>query len=1079
MKIQNKRSGSAGKEPTAGQTEYGELCINFHESDPALYIKDTNDVIRRVGADVENYYTKEEIEGLDWDTSVADARYLRIDVDAPDQTRVAGEATFAELTTHEGGVKVTGGTRETLAITGNGTSSIRLNDVNNAVHNDSEDSSVAHAFSTTRLGTTNLSSNVRSLLNLNSVTRDRVVGVLAQTNSDARSTALDLFSTAIGAGVVQTRANSTLVGYKSTINNADINSTGAVAYNFYASGDAPNYFKGLTEHVGGVKLPALLSAPVLATDADGNIIASDALTESEGDGLYLSKVNDDTAAGKITFNERPTFEKGIEVIEGGSGTKNGVWSIFGNYLRATSENTTGSLVQIAVHYNANAGFTVNKNTPANFTTISSQYGCVVNFDANSITISGGNTNLSGTPTGFSSRLQFNDDTVLSSFAHYGVTRNRNEDGLGGGKAPTVLSYFAANNSSIGLNDGTENTAFNDTSVSAFYSSFSTGTANAKEIFVLNSTGTAPSFHNGNVFIGGNTTDLGNSTKINLNASGLGEFKGGVKVENSDGSKSTSLEYASGIFRIQDNDNGGRIQLHTNRVNISPPLVDSMVGVQASQNLPDGSTSTALECFKSNVTGTGQVTELTGFSAIKSSGVTAGTIKGFFAGGSLAGGTTGSYGFYSNVTEGTNNYAFYAANSAANFFNGSTYIGGSVSRTTFELWKSTLTEEQLEQLEAGTLVAPANVATPGDGEFARQWWYDQQDEETQAAIDAGELEYPEHLAAATFTDTFELGDHTKINLNSDGSARFRGTVNANAFEQKYKQDFTQVINSNNVANLGLKLFSSVGSGIGIRSVNSPGNATNLSTNCASFIFNRATNSTGSPEFDENDKLVKTDLVPCNTNAVLGELNWSTSNGETDIYLARFTAYNRAKGGELELSLHNTETDLDYQYYFDSQGFLGLRFDGKDEFFINVDQNNNQTKFKTTKDRFNFESATGTYSFNTPDFNSNLNIKADTDFIGVTTSISNDAGLYGIRHTSNRTVSLVNSNGELRLGTNGDGVFIKGADTVTITPGGTSAGSSAGTINATASNSNKVKLNTFGNSNNRPIACFGAELILKTH
>ena len=62
--------------------------------------------------------------------------------------------------------------------------------------------------------------------------------------------------------------------------------------------------------------------------------------------------------------------------------------------------------------------------------------------------------------------------------------------------------------------------------------------------------------------------LGNSTKITLNASGLGEFKGGVKVENSDGSKSTSLEYASGIFRIQDNDNGGRIQLHTNRVNIS-------------------------------------------------------------------------------------------------------------------------------------------------------------------------------------------------------------------------------------------------------------------------------------------------------------------------------------------------------------------------------------------------------------------------------------------------------------------------------------------------------------------------------
>ena len=94
----------------------------------------------------------------------------------------------------------------------------------------------------------------------------------------------------------------------------------------------------------------------------------------------------------------------------------------------------------------------------------------------------------------------------------------------------------------------------------------------------------------------------------------------------------------------------------------------MVGVQASQNLPDGSTSTALECFKSNVTGTGQVTELTGFSAIKSSGVTAGTIKGFFAGGSLAGGTTWEVmDFYSNITEGTNNYSFYAANYTCELF----------------------------------------------------------------------------------------------------------------------------------------------------------------------------------------------------------------------------------------------------------------------------------------------------------------------------------------------------------------------------------------------------------------------------
>ena len=104
-----------------------------------------------------------------------------------------------------------------------------------------------------------------------------------------------------------------------------------------------------------------------------------------------------------------------------------------------------------------------------------------------------------------------------------------------------------------------------------------------------------------------------------------------------------------------------------------------------------------------------------------------------------------------------------------------YIGGSPARNTLELWKSTLSEKQLEQLEAGTLVAPANVSTPGDGEYARQWYYNQQDSETQAALDSGELEYPTHLAAATFTDTFALGDNSNINLKSNGLGDFKGGV----------------------------------------------------------------------------------------------------------------------------------------------------------------------------------------------------------------------------------------------------------------------------------------------------------------
>ena len=137
----------------------------------------------------------------------------------------------------------------------------------------------------------------------------------------------------------------------------------------------------------------------------------------------------------------------------------------------------------------------------------------------------------------------------------------------------------------------------------------------------------------------------------------------------------------------------------------------------------------------------------------------------------------SYAYYANFEKnGSKNFNFIADEDAPNFFKGDTYIGGTTSRNTRELWESTLTEEQKEQLEAGTLVVPANVSTPGDGSFARQWWYDQQSAEDQALIDSGELEYPSHFQAANFIDTFELGVTTNINLiANEGRGEFKGGV----------------------------------------------------------------------------------------------------------------------------------------------------------------------------------------------------------------------------------------------------------------------------------------------------------------
>ena len=52
MKIQLKRSNvlelGVAKQPTAGQMEYGELAVNYAESDPAIFLKNENDEIIRI-----------------------------------------------------------------------------------------------------------------------------------------------------------------------------------------------------------------------------------------------------------------------------------------------------------------------------------------------------------------------------------------------------------------------------------------------------------------------------------------------------------------------------------------------------------------------------------------------------------------------------------------------------------------------------------------------------------------------------------------------------------------------------------------------------------------------------------------------------------------------------------------------------------------------------------------------------------------------------------------------------------------------------------------------------------------------
>jgi hypothetical protein len=297
--------------------------------------------------------------------------------------------------------------------------------------------------------------------------------------------------------------------------------------------------------------------------------------------------------------------------------------------------------------------------------------------------------------------------------------------------------------------------------------------------------------------------LGDNSNINLLSNGLGEFGGGVKVS---GGNDSSVGYGlwqSGEFlavsagsravaSFKGNSEAagigffpeaGKAYGSGNAFGIEiKPSCSATVGSYTGVGVDYSSDITATkEILAFRVNGNSKVftaPEVTGYLCSNITG--SADVTGFKATTDLlcADGAE-AHGFESNLTiaAGKNNFNFYAAGTAPNFLAGSTYIGGTTARNTFDLWKSTLTEEQLETLEAGNLVAPANVSLPGDGEFARQWWYDQQDSETQAELDAGTVDYPTHLAAATFTDTFDLGDNTNIDLLSNGTANFGGDIAA--------------------------------------------------------------------------------------------------------------------------------------------------------------------------------------------------------------------------------------------------------------------------------------------------------------
>jgi len=267
----------------------------------------------------------------------------------------------------------------------------------------------------------------------------------------------------------------------------------------------------------------------------------------------------------------------------------------------------------------------------------------------------------------------------------------------------------------------------------------------------------------------------------------------------------------------------------------------------------------------------------------------------------------------------------------------------------------------------------------------------------------------------------------INLNPNGNI-YGSKLNA-----PYDCEFMKALDPTKPIFFQGTFVSQAGSGIGFKSVNSLTEADGLDSNCPRLVFNRCKNSSGL-QINETNQVIRDNTQPCRDNSTLGEFNFATSQGLDDIYLCRFTAYKRAAGGELELSLHNSTTDSDHIYYFDPNGEFGYKEPGSgNTFTLNI--RSDDTALTTTKDRFRFSSADHKYLFGST-FGADLSLHSNSTLNGLYSSQSSNPGVYGIHHSSNRTVSLKNSNGEIQLGTNGIPAFIKGADSLKISIGFTS-------------------------------------------
>ena len=401
------------------------------------------------------------------------------------------------------------------------------------------------------------------------------------------------------------------------------------------------------EDDGGGRLYVYTGSEWVDTSLPGN-----ALDVDTGDTRYLSRLNNDTAEGKITFKDDIFANESIFL---GTENKSRI-DVAGSIFRFSTGDVPGggwTPLKIARNHDTSKALNVTMASPKDGSSRAFHGGISTSVNIEGITAKGGNANSYNIPCTYTSALYFDNTSSCATYSHYAININRNLDNSGDGSAPDVINGYSISSAAFGMNDGTPNTAFDSTRINGFYTSLNSDTANANEVFAINSVGTAKSYFKG-----------------------LTEHEGGVKVTGGDkdtigkGLVSTStrlsvqsnraVDVNSAILSAYHSGNVGNALNVNSTFDFSSTLINgNIIGIQDLELL-NATDNDTLSVFSSSASST------------NSPSSSVGTCIGFTASSGTTYGSKLNIGFRGNLNvDGSKNYNFYAAGTAPNYFKGLT------------------------------------------------------------------------------------------------------------------------------------------------------------------------------------------------------------------------------------------------------------------------------------------------------------------------------------------------------------------------------------------------------------------------